>query len=103
MVMIVPIAELYPGQGSQEPGMFNKFLKNPDLDVREAGEEVVEEGLLKLGSDGVDILQVYSEDNVPSDKLNNTTNVQPGLATLSVMYHVNWTCGKTLGWEEYFL
>lgn len=62
-----PIAALFPGQGSQYPGMTKSLRENfPFIkDIFEEGSEAVKENLLKLCEDG------------PSDTLQLTHNAQP--------------------------
>jgi [acyl-carrier-protein] S-malonyltransferase len=74
------IAFLFPGQGSQEIGMGIDIIKKyPEAD------ELFQTANLALNDEGIDLRKICIAG--PEEELNNTTNAQPAILTLSMMIY----------------
>lgn len=73
------IAFVFPGQGSQSPGMLNGFAGNPAVaDALQRASQALGQDLATLIAEG------------PADALNLTTNTQPVMLTAGAAIYAAW-------------
>src|SRR4051812_12646816 len=73
------LAMIFPGQGSQSPGMLKAYAGLPGI------EQTLSEAKNVLGEDFVRIL-----DEGPAEKLSLTLNTQPAMVTAGIAVYRAW-------------
>lgn len=80
MKIMLKLAFVFPGQGSQEVGMGEDLIKN----YKEANE-LFNAANIALKDEGIDLIKLCIEG--PEEELNKTINSQPAMLTMSIILY----------------